>query len=80
MYVLFIIIIFPPTKSTNMACDDCETECCNSLEIIDGGVTTKYCCQHIPKEINSKSSALIVRFHKDLLSADSKGFVLKWSE
>ena len=63
-----------------MRCDDCESECCNYVEVIDGGQSQRFCCQDLPDHFESEANALIVRMHRDELSHNTKGFVLDWSE
>ena len=74
---VFRLFLFQVTK---LRCDDCETDCCHSVEIIEGGMSSEYCCDKLPKEMTSNSNAVIVRLHLDYLPDKNKGFVLKWSE
>ena len=64
-----------------MTCDDCHTSCCNSIDIVYGGVTTRYCCgENMPRAFSTSSNAVVVRLNLDENSLSSRGFHLDWHE
>jgi hypothetical protein len=68
-------------QTEQLTCDECGGGCCNNVELMEEGVTTRYCCgSNLPSVLPLKTNSAIVRLnlHKDSLS--TRGFHLDWQE
>lgn len=66
-----------------LSCDGCgeSHKCCNYVDVVGDSSETRYCCgAHLPRELQLRDNAVILRLHLGEGTSTLRGVHVDWKE